>query len=83
MKDYKEMIRTYRDSVTLLQSRIEQLNAQFRAHKEEGGEALGSLVDRRYKLYQETWELQGDIRMMMEYVEAVEGRDMQNIPATA
>jgi uncharacterized coiled-coil DUF342 family protein len=83
MTGYKEMICAYRDSITLLQSRIDQLNEKIREYRGGAGEALGSMVDRRYKLYQEIWELQGDVRMMMEYVEAVEGRNAEITLATA
>jgi len=83
MKEYKEMIHTYHESISLLKSRIDELNEKIRTHKGDSQEALGSLVDRRYKLYQEVWELQGDIRMMGEYIEAVEERNLQKTLAIA
>jgi chaperonin cofactor prefoldin len=78
------MVHEYRQSVSLLQSRIDELNAQIRTHKGETVEVpLNSLADRRYKLYQEIWELQAGIRAMMEYIEAVEGRGAKVTLATA
>ena len=84
MTEYKEMINAYRTSIGQLQSRIEELNTQIRMHEGGSGEeSRGALVDRRYRLYQEIWELQGDIRMISEYIEATEAREYKSIGATA
>jgi prefoldin subunit 5 len=79
--DYRQMIATYHQSIALLTSRIHELNEQIRTRKTEPGETIGLLVDRRYKLYQETWEMQSSIRMMQDYIDAVESREQQTVPA--
>ena len=73
MNEFREMARSYEHSIDLLKGRIDEISLQIGGLRADG-EALGKLVDRRYKLYQEIWELQGSLRSILEYIDAVERR---------
>jgi len=75
MSDYREMVKSYEESIGLLKGRIDELTVQIGRHKAGGGETLNKLIKRRYKLYQEIWELQACLRMIWEYIDAVEERE--------
>ena len=76
MTDYRDMLDSYQESIDLLKGRINELSEQIGSKKSgKDTEALGKLVDRRYKLYQEVWELQACMRLICEYIEAVEERE--------
>ena len=78
MDDYKDMLESYKESVCLLKGRIDELNTLICGYEPGGdGDVLGKLAKRRYKLYQEIWELQACMRMIREYIEAVEEREGQ------
>ena len=83
MNEYQKMAESYEESIELIKGRIDELSAQINGHRIDGGEALTKLVDRRYKLYQEVWELQASLRMIREYIEAVEARETHAIQAGA
>jgi len=79
MNDYRKMLESYKESARLLQKRIDELTALIcRYQPGIDGETLGKLAERRYKLYQEVWELQASMRMIREYVDAVGERKEHN-----
>ena len=79
MTDYRDMLYSYQESIDLLKGRIDELSEQISSKKSsESGEVLSKLIDRRYKLYQEVWELQACMRLICEYIEAVEEREEYN-----
>ena len=79
MNEYRRMAQSYEESIGLLKGRIDELSAQIGGHRDDSGEVLAKLTDRRYKLYQEVWELQASLRMIREYIDAVEEREERDI----
>ena len=72
IKEYKNMLQQYQNSLELLQIRIAELTGKIREGHAERENILMS--ERRYRLYQEMWEIQGDMRQINEYIQSVSGR---------
>ena len=79
MTTYKQMAKSYQESINGIQGRIEELNVQINSNQAGGGEELNRLVERRYRCYQQVWELQEDLRSIREYIEAVEEREAAGV----
>ena len=78
MGDYQQMLESYKDSIDLLKGRIDELHTLIcNYHPGSCGDTLGKLIERRYKLYQEVWELQSAMRMIREYIDAVDERERE------
>ena len=72
IKYYKNMLQQYQASLELLQKRIAELTSNIREGHADSENILMS--ERRYRLYQEMWEIQGDMRQISEYIQSVSGR---------
>jgi len=72
LTEYKNMLKQYQHSLELLQIRIAELSEKIREGHAESENIIMS--ERRYRLYQEMWEIQGDMRQIDEYVQLVSAR---------
>lgn len=80
MQDIKNSIEEYRESRECLQRRIHELNALIgKSSPCKENSSLKKLLERRYTLYTELWDIEYAIRELGEYLCLTHGLEvMQN-----
>lgn len=75
MKEIRQTIASYEESIRLVHERIHQLHDAIAQQGGEGHPSTKQLARRRHLLYREMWEMQQSKQAMEEYVRLVNGRE--------